>query len=337
MYRIHHNHLRPHKSSFGFSNSISLTEYSDFMNRNHMMASVSPDYSPPAPPLHPETPLPSPPLTPLPSKSPPPPRTPDAPPPSVSPPPPPDAPPPSSPPPPPSPEDSPPPPATPLQPGPKTPPPPPEVKSPPPPPPNRAPPPPGTPVTHSPPPPLTPHHVVRSPPPPPHSPPSNGLSSSISTTAIIGIAVGGVVLLVVLCLLCICCKKKKKRIRREPSDYYYPPPQPVKSEFGCFPFCILMLSHFSHQVRMIDTILFCSQWCIVCNLVIVFIVYLCFGDRDRWKLWCPASTLAAECGASCGAWNYDAVETIPYSSGVPVSSFSHTSIQASPSPSFYQQ
>ncbi|CAL9097836.1 unnamed protein product [Musa textilis] len=52
-------------------------------------------------------------------------------------------------------------------------------------------------------------------------------SSSVSTSVVVGVAVGGVVILLLLSFACICCWKKKRRPLRPPPHYYgAPPPLP---------------------------------------------------------------------------------------------------------------
>ncbi|CAD5184136.1 unnamed protein product [Musa acuminata subsp. malaccensis] len=56
-------------------------------------------------------------------------------------------------------------------------------------------------------------------------------SSSVSTSVVVGVAVGGVVILLLLSFACICCWKKKRRPRRPPSHYYgAPPPLPAEKK-----------------------------------------------------------------------------------------------------------
>ncbi|KAJ8457810.1 hypothetical protein OPV22_030736 [Ensete ventricosum] len=72
----------------------------------------------------------------------------------------------------------------------------------------------------SPPPPETPSTTSR-----PSSPSPS--SSSVSTSVVVGVAVGGVVILLLLSFACICCWKKKRKPRRPPPHYYgAPPPLP---------------------------------------------------------------------------------------------------------------
>ncbi|XP_009380552.2 proline-rich receptor-like protein kinase PERK1 [Musa acuminata AAA Group] len=141
---------------------------------------------------------------------------------------------------------SPPPPATPSAPPPTSPPPSPANPSPSPP---SASPPPSSPSGSSPPPPVTPSGSSSSPPPPPpsgrsppsppsptppktpstRSPPSSSSpssSSSISTSLVVGVAVGGVVILLLLSFICVCCWKKKRRLPSPPPYYFGAPPPP---------------------------------------------------------------------------------------------------------------
>ncbi|CAD5186106.1 unnamed protein product, partial [Musa acuminata subsp. malaccensis] len=147
---------------------------------------------------------------------------------------------------------SPPPPATPSAPPPTSPPPSPANPSPSPP---SASPPPSSPSGSSPPPPVTPSGSSSSPPPPPpsgrsppsppsptppktpstRSPPSSSSpssSSSISTSLVVGVAVGGVVILLLLSFICVCCWKKKRRLASPPPYYFGAPPPPPPGTKG---------------------------------------------------------------------------------------------------------
>lgn len=99
---------------------------------------------------------------------------------------------------------------------------------------------------------------------PPSSKESPSPLPSISTGAIVGIAVGAVVILMVLGLLCICCKKKKRRrdeerCAREQSDRersQHQSRQLSQSEIFSLTFQILFLNFFWYDLQFYFTIFF---------------------------------------------------------------------------------
>ncbi|KAF6994201.1 hypothetical protein CFC21_010956 [Triticum aestivum] len=72
--------------------------------------------------------------------------------------------------------------------------------------------------------PFTPGHNNPSPKSPPHS--SGGGGSGVSTSVVVGVAVGGFVLLLLATFVCLCCLRKKRRRQPPPPHYGYPPPPP---------------------------------------------------------------------------------------------------------------
>ncbi|XP_044967942.1 proline-rich receptor-like protein kinase PERK1 [Hordeum vulgare subsp. vulgare] len=72
--------------------------------------------------------------------------------------------------------------------------------------------------------PSTPGHNNPSPKSPPHS--SGGGGSGVSTSVVVGVAVGGFVLLLLATFVCLCCLRKKRRRQPPPPHYGYPPPPP---------------------------------------------------------------------------------------------------------------
>ncbi|KAM0903367.1 hypothetical protein ACQ4PT_018620 [Festuca glaucescens] len=63
--------------------------------------------------------------------------------------------------------------------------------------------------------------------PPPKSPsPSKNGGSGVSTSLVVGVAVGGFVLLLLATFVCLCCLRKKRRRQPPPPHYGYPPPPP---------------------------------------------------------------------------------------------------------------
>ncbi|XP_047044899.1 proline-rich receptor-like protein kinase PERK1 [Lolium rigidum] len=75
---------------------------------------------------------------------------------------------------------------------------------------------------------------TKSPPAPTHStsppkspsPSSNSGGSGVSTSLVVGVAVGGFVLLLLATFICLCCLRKKRRRQPPPPHYGYPPPPP---------------------------------------------------------------------------------------------------------------
>ncbi|XP_062179721.1 proline-rich receptor-like protein kinase PERK1 [Phragmites australis] len=69
-----------------------------------------------------------------------------------------------------------------------------------------------------------------SPPKSPSSPSSAGGGSGVSTSLVVGVAVGGLVLLLLASFICLCCLRKKRRRAPPPPHYGYPPPPPQYKE-----------------------------------------------------------------------------------------------------------
>ncbi|KAL5202346.1 hypothetical protein ABZP36_013298 [Zizania latifolia] len=79
--------------------------------------------------------------------------------------------------------------------------------------------------------PSTPNHPSNSSPKSPSSQSSGGGGSGgMSTSVVIGIAVGGFVLLLLASFICLCCLRKKRRRPPPQQHYLYPPPPPQYKE-----------------------------------------------------------------------------------------------------------
>uniref|UniRef100_A0A0D9WE05 non-specific serine/threonine protein kinase n=1 Tax=Leersia perrieri TaxID=77586 RepID=A0A0D9WE05_9ORYZ len=79
--------------------------------------------------------------------------------------------------------------------------------------------------------PSTPSRPSPKSPSPPHSPGGGG-GSGVSTSLVVGVAVGGLVLLLLASFICLCClRKKRRRPPPHPQQHYgYPPPPPPYKE-----------------------------------------------------------------------------------------------------------